>query len=76
MNYVLATYYEELSLDEMWEILTDLGVSDETIQCMTSIHGYNEETLSDILWWKQGYDDFYSFCEDYLPERLIKVEKE
>jgi hypothetical protein len=54
---------EELSIDEMYNKLIDLGVSNETIDCVTNINGYNENTMRDILYATQGYHDF-----DQIPE--------
>ena len=34
----------------MWEALLDMGVSEETLQCVTNINGYSEETMEDILY--------------------------
>ena len=35
--------------DEMWERLEEMGVSEQTLQIVTSINGYSESTLLDVL---------------------------
>ena len=46
-------------LDIMWDRLKEeIGVSEETLQVVTSINGYNEETLLDILYAVTGYRNF------------------
>ena len=50
------TYDERLG--KMWETLLDLGVSEETLQVVTNINGYNEQALLDILYATQGENTF------------------
>lgn len=50
------TYDERLG--KMWETLLDLGVSEETLQVVTDINGYNERALLDILYATQGENMF------------------
>lgn len=46
-------------LDILWDRLKEeIGVSEETLQVVTSINGYNEETLLDILYAVTGYRNF------------------
>lgn len=42
----------------MWDRLLEMGTSEETLQVVTSINGYNEETMLDILYAQYGYRDF------------------
>jgi hypothetical protein len=45
--------------DEMYDYLTDeCGVSTETLSVVTSINGYNRETMEDILYVVTGYRTF------------------
>lgn len=44
--------------DEMWDDLMELGVSEQTLQIVTSINGYNAETLCDVLYAHTGYRSF------------------
>lgn len=43
---------------EMWNTLEEMGVSEETLQIVTCINGYNEDTMRDILYAKFGLRDF------------------
>ena len=45
-------------LHEMWDKLEELGVSEQTLQIVTDINGYNEETMLDILYAATGYRNF------------------
>lgn len=47
-----------MDLDEMWDRLLELGVSEQTLQIVTSINGYNRETMTDILYAHTGYRTF------------------
>lgn len=47
-----------MSKDEMWDALLDMGISEETLQIVTDINGYSEETMQDILYAAFGYRDF------------------
>ena len=47
-----------MSKVEMWNILLNLGVCEQTLQVVTDINGYSEETLCDILYAVTGYRDF------------------
>ena len=44
--------------DEMWDELLLLGVSEQTLQIVTNINGYNEQTLCDVLYAHAGYRSF------------------
>ena len=46
-------------LFEMWDILQEqFGVSEQTLQVVTDINGFTEETMCDILYAVSGYRDF------------------
>lgn len=47
-------------------LINNVGVKEEVINCITSINGYNEETLDNILYYYTGYRDLeqYTGCED------------
>ena len=47
-----------LSINEMWDKLLVLGVSKQTLQVVTDINGYNEQSMKDILYSVTGYNDF------------------
>lgn len=47
------------TIGEMWEILINsYGVSEETLNIITSINGYNEETMCDVLYVVSGERNF------------------
>lgn len=47
-------------------LINNLGISEEVINCITSINGYNKNTLDSILYYYTGYRDLeqYLECED------------
>mgnify|MGYP007102061262 CR=1 FL=1 len=54
-----------MTTHEMIEILINyVDISPETVDCVTSLYGYNKESCEDILYWKTGYDDFDEFLKD------------
>lgn len=46
------------TLDQMWDALLDLGVSEQTLQIATSGWGYSQDTLETILYAHTGYRSF------------------
>lgn len=56
-----------MSLEEYNNYLIEnLGVNEEVVNCITSIDGYNEDTLDNILYYYTGYRDLeqYTRYED------------
>lgn len=47
-----------MDMNEMWNTLLNLGVSEQTLQVVTDINGYSEETMRDILYAVTGYRYF------------------
>ena len=47
-----------MSVQNMWNILLDMGVEEQTLNIITDINGYSEETLCDVLYAYAGYHDF------------------
>lgn len=63
-----------LAIEQMWDILNELGVEEQTLHVVTDINGYTEETMLDILYavtglrtWEQVYEENGS----PLLERLV-----
>ena len=50
--------YGNKEVEKMWNMLIDMGVSEETLQIVTDINGYNQQTMEDILYAKFGYRSF------------------
>lgn len=53
-----------MELDEMRNVLLDIGVSEQTIKCVCYINGYSEESLSDILFVHTGNRTFEQLLEE------------
>lgn len=41
-----------------WEMLKNIGVSEQTLQIVTRINGYNMQTLNDIYYAHTSYRSF------------------
>ncbi|MCM1363023.1 MAG: hypothetical protein NC235_14170 [Clostridiales bacterium] len=55
----------DMSADEMWDyLLEEIGVSEETLQVVTDINGYSEQTMCDILYAVTGYHSFEQLEEE------------
>lgn len=51
------------NLDEFWDKLVSLGVSEETLETVTCLNGYSLETLQSILYVRFGYRLFAQLSE-------------
>lgn len=52
-------------LDELWDkLIDDAGVSEDTLKVVTSINGYNIDTLEDILYATTGFRSFEQLDEE------------
>lgn len=47
-----------MDTNQMWDILESFGVSEQTLQIVTSINGYSRDTMEDILYAHMGYHSF------------------
>ena len=47
-----------MDTNQMWDKLLHLGVSEQTLQIVTSINGYSKETMKDILYAHSGLRNF------------------
>ena len=46
------------NIEYVWGLLVDMGIAtDEELQLVTSINGYNIDTLNDIIYVRTGYHD-------------------
>lgn len=53
-----------MNLEQYYNYLIDYGlVSGETLDIITSINGYTEETLDDVLYCVSGYRDIEQYLE-------------
>ncbi len=51
--------------ETMWQILEDYGVAtNDEINLVTSINGYNENTLEDILYARTGLTSFEQLVDE------------
>lgn len=64
-NYYVKDF-DELDLDTIWDLFLDYSIcSEETLQVITSINGYNLETLKDVLYATVGLRSLEQFVEQY-----------
>ena len=51
-----------INIDRLWNMLVGYEIAtDEELMLVTSINGYNEETLNDVLYVRTGYHN--KFCD-------------
>lgn len=47
-----------MTLDYIWRRIIELGIAtDDELQLVTSINGYSEESLNDVIYVRTGYRD-------------------
>lgn len=51
-------------INNAWDTLINMGVSEDTLKIVTSINGYNLDTLQDVLYAVSGYRDFEQLEEE------------
>lgn len=57
-----------MSLQDKWNALLRIGVSEQTLQIVTDINGYSDDTLEDVLFAVMGTRDF----ED-IPPKIVFI---
>ena len=58
--------FDELSLDQIWDLFLNLGIcSEETLQVITNINGYNLETMMDVLYATVGLRNLEQVVDEY-----------
>lgn len=56
-----------MDLSKLWDNIIEYGIAtEEELQLITSINGYNETTLNDVVYVRTGYHtiDDYIRCEN------------
>ena len=53
-----------MSINEMWGKLLEIGVAEGTLQVVTSINGFTEQSMSDILYVVTGFTSFTQLAEE------------
>ena len=66
------------NLDALWDALLEIGAEEQTLQVVTDINGYNEETMYDILFALTGYRNFEQIedAEGYYFDFLHEDEED
>lgn len=53
------------NINEIWETIVEYGIAtEEELRLVTSINGYNEEALNNVLYVRTGYRDIEQFMEE------------
>lgn len=53
-----------MSVADMWDALIEMGATEQTLQVVTDINGYSEDTMRDILYAMFGEREFVEEYED------------
>lgn len=46
------------TIDQAWDALIEIGISEQTLRVVTNINGYTLESMKDILFSEFGYRGF------------------
>lgn len=60
-----------------WDLLLKMGVSEQTLQIVSAIEGYDYDTFCNILYVVAGYNDFSQLDDEedgLLTDELIDFE--
>lgn len=53
------------SITDIWDYLVNNGIAtDDELQLITSINGYNIDTLNDVIYVRTGYRDIETLLEE------------
>ena len=53
------------TIEEMWDYLVDSGIATEDeLQLVASINGYNEDTMTDVLYSRTAYRNFSQLTDE------------
>jgi len=56
---------KKLTVDELWDALVEGGLfTEEELQLVTYIYGYNVETLNAAIYSRYGYRDYEQMMEE------------
>lgn len=59
-------YANIFSKGEIWEMIIEYGIAkEEELQLITSINGYNEKTLNDVIYARTGYRNIQQYMEEF-----------
>lgn len=47
-----------MTTEQMWDKLIELGVSEQSLQIVSAINGYNTQTMEDVLYAHTAYRNF------------------
>lgn len=54
-------------IEDMWDLIIDYKIAtEEELQLVTNINGYNSETLNDIIYVRTGYRDLIQYEESEI----------
>ncbi len=57
--------FNDLEMDTIWDLFLDYGVcGDEALSLITSINGYNPDTMADVLYAAWGLRSLEQFVEE------------
>ena len=65
MKLYFKEVYGMYNINNIWDSIIEYGIAtDEELQLVTCINGYNEETLNDVIYVRTGYHDIEQFLEE------------
>lgn len=53
------------NVNELWNSIVEYGIAtEEELQLVTCINGYNEQSINDIIYVRTGHHDIEQFLEE------------
>jgi len=56
---------EDLTKEQIWNYIVEYNIAtEEELQLITQINGYNENSLNDVIYARTGYNDIAQLMEE------------
>ena len=63
---IILKEFENITRLELWDAIVEYGIAtEEEIELVTAINGFNDEALNDIIFVRTGYRNIEDFLEDW-----------
>ena len=72
--YVILKEIENITRLDLWDAIVEHGIAtEEEIELVTAINGFNDNALNDIIYVRTGYKNIEDFLED--KEEIISIKE-
>lgn len=71
-NHIKFQEVEKMTISEMWDTICEYGIAtEEELELVTAINGYNEDTLNYVIYARTGYHDIYQLLDEEQEVKKI-----